>query len=113
MTAQIAHLEHNYEGLVSDFQALNCVKPDEALINAFNAVPNCLPATKDAYRFITPLAAVPDKDKPTIPAMLGMTYKGIDDLDNFKKRFLKKYGKEVHDWIIMKNSEFFNSVSLD
>ena len=84
MTAQLVRLEHNYEGLVSDFQALNCAKQDEALINAFNAIPNCLPTTKDAYRFITPLAAGPDKDKPIIPAMLvpamlGMAYKGIDE----------------------------------
>ena len=98
MTAQLARLERNYEGLVSDFQALNYANQDEALINAFNAVPNCLPATKDAYRFITPLAAGPDKDKPTIramlvPAMLGMGYTESNDVEHFKARFLRKYGK--------------------
>ena len=112
MTAQLAHLEYNYEGLVSDFQTLNCVKQDEALINAFNAVPNCSPATKDVYRFITPLAAGPDKDKPIIPArlvpaMLGTGYTESNDVENFKNRFLRKQGKEGENWKVMNKKDLF------
>ena len=113
MAAQLARLERNYEGLVSDFQALNYANQDEALINAFNAVPNCLPATKDAYRFITPLAAGPDKDKPTIPAMLvpamlGMGYTESNDVENFKNRFLRKHGKEGENWKFMNKRDLFS-----
>ena len=118
MTAQLARLEHNYEGFVSDFQALNCAKQDEALVNAFNAVPNCLPATKDVYRFITPLAAGPDKEKPIIPAMLvpamlGMGYTESNDVENFKNRFLRKYGKEGENWKFMNKEDQFSASSED
>ena len=116
MTAQLARLEHNYEGLTSHFQALNCAKQDEVLINAFNAVPNCLPATKDVYRFITPLATGQQKDKPIIPAMLvpamlGMGYVESNDVENFKNRFLRKYGKEGVNWKFMNKRDLFSASS--
>lgn len=108
---------HKCDEIQNDFMVLKPKKQDEALVQAFINVPNCLPATKDVYLYIIKKfnEGKDDFSIPAmlIPAMLGMGYTTSDDMKNFKNRFIKQLGKEGDDWIIKKKSDLFSIMVID
>ena len=46
-----------------------------------------------------------------VPAMLGMGYTESNDVEHFKARFLRKYGKEGENWKFMKKKDLFPQTS--
>ena len=106
---------NNKDDLVQqDFAQLSAGQQKEALEGAFNQVNDCHPATIPIYRYICQKfdEGADETSIPAmlIPAMLDMEYEGGKRADNFKTRYLQKFGSEGKDWCTMTKSQFFKDI---
>ena len=99
-----------------NFAQLSAGQQKEALEGAFKQVKDCHPATIPIYRYICQKfdEGCDDLSIPAmlVPAMLDMGFDGPYGPDNFKRKYLQKFGEEGRDWCMVTKTQFFkNSMS--
>lgn len=106
-------VDNKYELIHHEYNQLTTDQQEEALEGAFKKVKNRHPATIPIYRSDCQANDEgPDEFKipaMSVPAMLDMNYNGKNAPDQYKKRYLQKYGEEGKDWIALTKQQFFNS----